>query len=247
MLVDTHCHLNSLSSDQRRAVLARAGKELLCFDSSIDIDSSRKSLSLSSETDQVFSCLGFHPYSLDQFSPDTIDIYRSWIKEHKRIAAIGEIGLDCKAPFSLDRQAEVFRQFIEMALAQNLPLVLHNRLDSQMILDVLDEYYDDYQKIMFHCFSQDEAFADRVLAKNGMFSFSLNVLRKNAQSRRLLAYVPEENMVLETDSPYMRIKGDNSTPLDVEKVYLFTAETKNIPLPELKQKILENAGKVFKI
>lgn len=247
MLIDAHCHINSLSREQYQYFFSQAEGKLLCLDSSIDPDSSKKSLVLSAETDFIRSCIGFHPFSLDQFGRDTMDIYLSFIKGNDKVAAVGEVGLDCKAPFSLDNQAEILRKFIELAQSLNLPLVVHNRLDSQMILDILDEYYQSFVPVIFHCFSQDEAFADRVLEKDGTFSFSLNVLRKNSQSRKLLSYVPLDNMILETDSPYMKIKGRGSTPMDVEKVYQFAAEAKNIAFQDLEQKILENAQKVFNI
>jgi len=159
--------------------------------------------------------------------------------------AIGEIGLDYKSRLSFFEQSNIFREFIKLSLEFNLPLVLHNRWHNDAILGILDDYLRDYKQVIFHCFSQDIHFLERILAKNGNVSFSLNVLRKTKKIDEALKEIPLGNMLLETDSPYMKIYGEYSTPLDIEKVYNYVATVKDISFDKLQNVVYSNARRIF--
>jgi TatD DNase family protein len=245
MLIDSHCHITSLERTMRQQVLEAGALGYRFIDSSIDVNSSLASIALSDHYAFVYTALGFHPYSADKFSQEVISTYEDLIREHKSIVAIGEIGLDFKASICMHEQEAVFSQFIRLAKRCNLPIVIHNRLDNKRVLDILDGFYSTYEEVVFHCFSYGRDFLDRILEKGGYVSFSLNTLRKNKSIIDSLKNCPLENMLIETDSPYMKIKDQVSTPLDIEKVYNFVSETKGISLEELKTKVSETAEKIF--
>ena len=248
MLIDTHCHINSLFSDAAEAVLDKNRNKGYSFiDVSIDTKTSLKSLDLSREYSFIHSSLGFHPFADEEFSADTIKEYSRLIKNNPAAVAIGEVGLDYKSRLSFSEQSRIFREFIKLSLELSLPLVIHNRWKGDDVFDILDDYLPDYRYVVFHCFSEDSRFLSRILAKDGNASFSLNVLRKNKKIDEALKEIPLDNILLETDSPYMKIYGEYSTPLDIEKVYNYTAEIKNISFGGLAAKVYSNARRIFNI
>ncbi|MCM8823280.1 MAG: TatD family hydrolase [Candidatus Omnitrophica bacterium] len=247
MLIDTHCHINSLDNSTRNYLFERVNKNYLFIDISIDYKSALSSYSLSQKFPFIYTSLGFHPLTEEPFSLSILDNYKDLIVKSKKVIAIGEVGLDYKANISLDYQINILRNFILLAREHSLPLIIHNRVDDYKILDILDDYYSDYESIIFHCFSQDKEFLEKVVNKKGAGSFSLNVLRRKKKLDEALINVPCDNLLLETDSPYMKIDNHYSNPLDIEKVYSYTAEVKNISIEDLRNIIFNNVKRIFNI
>ena len=245
MLIDSHCHLNCLSKIAREDVIS-SSKSSYCFiDSSIDLNSSKVSLEISSKYDFVYSALGFHPFSGKSFSPTVVRDYEKLIDNNKKVVAIGEIGLDYKADFSAQLQEDILAAFVELAKVKGLPVMIHNRWQDTKILDILDKFYSSYEMVMFHCFSYNQDFLAKIIEKKGFISFSLNILRKNEEILESLRKCPLDKLLLETDSPYMRVGGRPSTPLDIDKTYLAAAEIKGISKEELESAVSLNARELF--
>ena len=245
MLVDAHCHLNSLSKIIREDVIASSSNNYCFIDSSIDLNSARASIELSRQYDFVYSSLGFHPFSGEEFSSSTIDDYIKLIDENEKVAAIGEIGLDFKAPISPQQQEDILSAFIQLAKSKDLPVILHNRWEDTKMLDVLDKFYSKYDKVIFHCFSYDKDFLEKIIERGGFASFSLNILRKKEDIISSLKSCPLDRLLLETDSPYMRVGKEPSTPLDIVKIYSAAAEIKGISKEELEAAIFSNVRGLF--
>ncbi len=248
MLIDTHCHINSLNAEERKFFDEHTSSDRYRFiDVSIDIESSRKSLEIIQGYDYVYCAIGFHPFSIESFSPETIASCRDILGKNEKIVALGEIGLDFTAKFSTHDQVRILKEFIVLAKEFSKPLVIHNRFNVPLIFNVLDEYYDDYHQIVFHCFSQDGIFLKRILNKGGYVSFSLNVFRKKREIIQALKNVPLDKLLLETDSPYMQLKNQRSSPLDIDKVYDFAAEVKDIAFETLSEQVKTNVQTLFGI
>ena len=247
MLIDSHCHLNSLSQNQRELVFSHCSHGYILINSSIDLVSSKDSLDYSKNYPFIYSALGFHPFCASQYSSQTLGQYKELIEKHGKVVAIGEIGLDHKADSPLEQQEEIFRSFIELAKDLGLPIMIHNRLEGFRVLEVLNEHLSSYENVIFHCFSYSVEFLKKIIERSGIVSFSLNILRKNKDILASLRECPLENIILETDSPYMRIEGRPSTPLDIDKVYKFTGQIKGLEIKELREIIFSNVRGVFKL
>ena len=246
MLVDAHCHLNSLSPSIKKQVLTSGEGKFLFIDISINPQTALLSLELAEQYNFVYSCLGFHPFYVESFHQGILQEYERLISQSRKIVGIGEVGLDYKQG-SLEKQKKVFTEFITLARQKKMPLVLHNRLNSSLMLDIVSRYYSSYETLIFHCFSQDKNFLQRVVDKGGFVSFSLNILRKNKRLTEAVKFCPLENLLCETDSPYMKVGKDLSTPLDLEKVISFIAEIKGVSFDELVEVIFTNAQRVFNL
>lgn len=245
-MIDAHCHLNSLSQDVRREVVSRA-RDLILLDSGTNYQSTLESLALSGQYSFVWTLAGFHPFWAQEYSADLIEKYEQLIKVNKKIVAVGEIGLDFKAQVSLEEQEPILREFIKLAKKFGLPVMIHNRLEDLRILKILDDFYSSYEKVILHCFSYGEEFLEKIIEKQGVVSFSLNILRKKKSLLEALKKCPLANLLLETDSPYMRIDNRESTALDIKEVYSLAAQVKEIPQPALEQAIFANAKRLFNI
>lgn len=246
MFIDTHCHINSLAPRAIGDLTSLKSKEYIFIDSSINIKTTVDSLQLSQHYPFIYSAIGFHPFSIKEFNETTIQDYRKIINDNKKIVAIGEVGLDEKAAYNLEEQAKILNQFLLLAKSVNLTVVIHNRLSAfDTIFDILDEHFDSYEDIVFHCFSYPQSFLKKILDKQGYVSFSANILRKKREIIDSLAYCPLGNLLLETDSPYMTIDGSPSIPLDIVKVYSVASYVKNLNMKELKKTVFSNVKKVF--
>ncbi len=257
MLVDAHCHFNSLPNNIRIKVadwFRASGNKLV--DSSIDFKTSQESIRLSKKYSFLYNSLGFHPFSCGDFSFDLYNEYKSILEKENKIVAIGEIGLDYKAKAPLARQEEVLRKWLGLAKEKGLTALIHHRLNKDSwsdslslgrprILTILDDYFGDYRQVVFHCFSYSFDFLKQIIDKGGVASFSLNILRNNKKIIDSLKKCPVDNLILETDSPYMKVKANPSSPLDIKSVYSYVSELKNISQEKLKDKVLANAERIF--
>jgi TatD DNase family protein len=246
MFIDSHCHINSLSPFQIQEVTGAAGSAYAFVDSSIDLASSRKSLELSAQYPFVYSALGFHPFSVAQFDDATVARYQQLITENKKIIAVGEIGLDAQAD-SPDKQERVLKEFINLAINNGLPVEIHNRTEGMRIFDILDEFYHSYETIVFHCFSYQVEALKKIADRGGFASFSLNILRKKSDLLSSLKSCPRDNLLLETDSPYMKINRMPSSPLNIKEVYEFAANIRGVSVGDLQNSVINNSRRVFKI
>jgi TatD DNase family protein len=246
MLIDIHCHLNCLSLEEREKILSLANSYLF-VDSSINYQTSLESIKLSKNYSFIYSSLGFHPFYAEAFKDSLKEEYQRLIKENKKVIALGEIGLDYKAKVSLKEQEKILCIFLKLAKENNLPLVIHNREESWRVLKILDDFFSSYEKIVFHCFSYSTSVLKKITEKKGYISFSLNILRKKEEIITSLKNCPLECLLLETDSPYMKIRNRNSFPYDIKEVYSFVADLKSIEKKELEEKIFYNTKRLFNI
>jgi len=249
MLIDCHCHLNALAKKTREEVIAscRDTGRYVFIDSSIDMNTTLASMALSQYYDFFYTSLGFHPFNAGSFSDEIAQTYEGLIRENNKIVAIGEIGLDYKAEVLSQKQEEVFKSCLRLAKHTNLPIVIHNRFDNPRILDILDQFYTSFERVVFHCFSYGPDMLERILKKGGYISFSLNILRNSEKILASLKSCPLNRLLLETDSPYMKISNVPSTPLDIEQVYNRAAEHKGLEIEALEHQVFLNAQKVFSL
>ncbi|UCD15555.1 MAG: TatD family hydrolase [Candidatus Omnitrophota bacterium] len=248
MLIDSHCHLNSLSGTDRERVISSAqATDIICLNSSIDYKDAQGSVALANKYPFIYAAVGFHPFSVQDYSLDVVKKYGELIDRNKKVVAVGEVGLDCHARSPQDAQEPILREFIKLACSKGVPVMIHNRLQGYRILDILDEFFPSYQGVVFHCFSYGEDFLDKILEREGVVSFSLNVLRNKKDIISSLKKCPLQNLLLETDSPYMKAGARPSTPLDIRQVYRAAAAIKNIEESALEEALYSNAQRIFKL
>lgn len=266
-LIDTHCHLTMPQFDVDRAeVIKRASdtgvKTLITIGT--DIDDSRSAVTLAESHEFIYAGIGIHPHevkhlentetasnalkSLALKSPLT---HPSSLRgEGKKVVAIGETGLDYHYLHSpADMQQRYFRMHIEIAIALDLPLIIHTREAKEDTMNILREYSGKIRGV-FHCFSGDMDMAEQALAMGFYISFSgVITFQKAANILEIVKHVPLNRLLVETDAPYLTpnpYRGKRNEPAYVRHTAEKVAEIKGISLEETAFAIMKNAGELFK-
>lgn len=209
MLVDSHCHLDRIDlapyGADFTALLAAtraAGVEhLLCV--SIDLEAYPGMLALVEPHTDVSVSVGVHPNERDTTEPEPDRLVE--LARHPRNVAIGETGLDYfHGKGDLDWQRERFRRHIAAARMAQKPLIIHSRDARADTLAILREEGAAEVGGVMHCFTEDWDTAARAMDLGFYISFSGIVTFKNAAELREVARrVPDDRLLIETDSPYL--------------------------------------------
>jgi TatD DNase family protein len=162
----------------------------------------------------------------------------------KSVDAIGEIGLDWYWNYgSVDRQLLLFQ--LQLALARHLalPVVIHTRDADRSMIEVLQS--SDFPRGgIIHCFSGSWELAKAALDRGLHISFAGTItFKKNAELRDILARIPENRLLLETDSPYLApvpYRGKTNTPLYMRHIYQTAAQVRSTSMQELADQIEQN-------
>lgn len=253
-LFDTHAHLDFPEYDEDLSqVLSRCGENQVEYilNVGIDIETSRKSVSLARANKGIFASVGIHPHDVEGFDDRGLKALKLLAAEEK-VVAVGEIGLDYYRDLSpRDKQQEAFRMQISLAGELGLPVVIHNRDAHQDILSIIiEEKVRDVGGIM-HCFSGDWQMAKKCMDQSLFIAVGGAVTFKNAESLREVARkVPKDRLLLETDSPFLSPeprRGKRNEPANVRVIAEFIAGLRDVPLEELAYWTTYNALRLFGI
>ncbi|MBQ7221130.1 MAG: TatD family hydrolase [Synergistaceae bacterium] len=253
MYIDTHCHINS--QDLRldaRAVIARARDAgvMKMVIVGCDFEDSCEALGLAEDFSQfgLYATIGIHPHESRLY--DNIPGAFSKLITNKRVVAVGEIGLDYHYDHSPKAdQHRMFKAQLDFAREHNMPVVLHIREAMHDAMNIL-KYHRDL-KMLFHCYSGGLEYLDRVLEMEAMCSFGGAVTWRRKASdelREVVRRIPIDNILPETDSPYMTpapFRGKLNEPANVRYVYEAIAQERGMSLPELEARLESNAQRFF--
>ena len=200
----------------------------------------------------IFASGGIHPHKATDFSEELLRKTERLAQE-KIIHAVGEIGLDFHYNFSpQDTQILAFRQQLILAQKLGLPVIIHSREASQNIIDCIEEEHYSGGGVL-HCFTGDWNFAQQMMKKNFYISFSgIVTFPKAFNLREVVKKMPVENLLIETDSPFLtpvpfRGKIHRNEPKFVKDIALFIAEIKNIHWCDFLDQMTFNFTRVFGI
>ncbi len=254
MFIDTHAHLFYENFDDdvdeviQRAI--DAGVEYMIIPGT-DLPTSRQALELARKYDNIFATAGIHPH-------DSAKLEKGWEKEleklldEPKVVAVGEIGLDYYYDFSpAETQIEVFRKQLDIAVARNLPVVIHNRDSSEDLMKIIREYKDTRLKAQFHCFAGDEQEARELISYGHLISFTGNITFKSRDKlREIVSSIDVENLMLETDSPFMTPvphRGKRNEPAHVALVAKQLSEIYHLSVEDIARTTSYNVFRLFGI
>jgi len=206
-VLDSHTHLDIVGGDpaEQIADATRAGVDRL-VQVGVDVASSRWGVALAAADKQVVATVALHPNEAPRLS-DLDESLRAIeaLAAEPRVRGVGETGLDQfrTGPDGRAAQEHSFRAHIAIAKRFGKPLVIHDRDAHADILRVLDEEGAP-DRVVMHCFSGDASFAEECVKRGFVLSFAGTVTFANAQNLRDAAAVtPLEQMLVETDAPYL--------------------------------------------
>ena len=251
VLVDTHAHLDDarLAKDEE-GVLERARAAGVAWVVSIgtDLPSGRESIAHARRHEMVRATVGIHPHDASEATEAVWGELEGLVRSVK-VVGVGESGLDFFRDLSpRDVQREVFARHLALAERAGLPIVIHCRDAYQDCLDVVRAERRPPVCGVLHCFQGGEA-AARAALDLGLFlgiGGSLTFPREDAL-RRVVAGLPLERLVVETDAPYLtpRPKRGKNEPAYVRHVAERLASVLGVSLERVAAATTANAGELY--
>ena len=256
-LIDSHTHLfdEQFNADRSevvsRAVAAGVKRMVL---PAVDSGSHEALIGMvEAYPEQVFAMMGLHPTSVNDNPAwrEELAIVERYLSDPPvRFYAVGEIGLDLYwSKDFLTEQEEALRFQIELALKHDLPVVVHNREAFDDTIRVFSDYTSRGIRGIFHSFS-GTAEQYRVMCGLGDFKFGIGGVAtyKKSQVAAVVADMELDDIVLETDSPYLTpvpFRGKRNESAYLVYVAEKIAEIKGIPVEEVARTTTRNAEAVF--
>lgn len=201
----------------------------------------------------IYHAVGVAPSEVTNPGADYINKIEEYLKL-PNVVAVGETGLDYYKQFGDKRsQIELFISQLELAQKHNLPVIIHNRDAGKDVFDVLSERLPDSGAI-FHCYSEDAAYAKKCLDANMnvYFSFAGNLTYRNARNlHETVLNIPLDRILIETESPFMipseyREK-KRTMPAYITSTANFLADILEMDREEVSSQLWKNSCKIFKL
>ncbi|WP_424768607.1 TatD family hydrolase [Paenibacillus sp. sgz302251] len=253
-LFDTHTHMDSYKFDEDREEAIQRARDAgvhMLVNIGFNRETIPTTMALAEQYDFVYAAVGWHPVDSIDMLPEDLD----WIERlcaHKKVVAIGEIGLDYHWDTSpKDVQQRVFREQIRLAKRLGKPIVIHNRDAHEDIVRILREEKASEVGGVMHCFSGSWETAKLCLDMNFYISFGGPVTFKNARvPKEVLKQVPLDRILIETDAPYLAphpFRGKRNETAYVSLVAETAAEILGKTVEEIGTITTENGKKCFGI
>lgn len=254
-LFDSHAHMDSEYFDEDRdQLLTFLSKELDgIINPGCDEISSRFAIELAEKYDFVYAAVGWHPENLKYIADNSYLDGLAAMAVHPKVVAIGEIGLDYywhKEEHEHEIQKKMFLAQMEIAREEKLPFMIHSREAAKDTLNLVKDCMKGgmYGGII-HCFSYGKEIAGEYLDMGLYLGIGGVVTFKNAKKlKEVVAYAPLEQLVLETDSPYLSPepnRGKRNSSLNLPYVAEAIAQIKGCSAEEVIAVTEENAKKLL--
>ncbi len=251
-LIDTHTHIYLEQFDEdREEMIQRA------LDSGVEqfflpnIDSSSIARMLEMEEawpGRCFAMMGLHPCSVKENFEEELAIVRDWLDE-RPFCAVGEIGIDLYWDKSFfEQQKEAFLLQAEWAKELGIPIVIHSREATDILIELAGQAKDERLSGVFHCFSGTEDQARRIIELGFYLGIGGVVTFKNAGLDKVMENIGLEHVVLETDSPYLAPaprRGKRNESAYVRLVAEKLAAIKGVSFREVAEVTTKNAERLF--
>ncbi len=251
-LIDTHCHLYApeFAEDIDNIIQrARSAGVVRFYLPAIDMESEKDMLDLEKRyPDICFAMQGLHPSSVKADIGDALKHVEESLSQ-KKFAAVGEIGLDFYWDRSFEKeQYRAFHQQIEWALHFDLPIVIHSRDSIEQTISVVRKHQNGKLRGIFHCFNEGEHQADEIVSLGFYLGIGGTLTYKNSKLPGVIKNIGMENIVLETDAPYLPpvpFRGKRNESSYIVYVAEKMAEIKGISPDEVARITTANALKIF--
>ena len=251
-MIDSHCHLDHepLLSDLDNVIQRSKDigiKKILTISTSVESFSRVKDIV--HRDDMIYGTIGIHPHESDKNEINSEFIIKN-LDENKRIIGIGETGLDFYYNNSdREKQIKSFKIHIEAALKSKFPLIIHSRDAEEKTFEILNEYKNHNLKILMHCFTGSQEFANKLLSLNTYFSASGIITFKNSSNlQNTFSTLPLNRILIETDSPFLAPvpnRGKNNEPSFIDFTAAKLAEIKDMKKSEIIEITTNNFNNLF--
>jgi len=254
MLIDTHSHIYSeeyngeIDEVMKRALLNGVEKILL---PNIDSSSIKMMLDLSDKYKGIcFPMIGIHPTSVKEDFEEELEVIEFWLSK-RTFYGIGEIGIDLYWDKTFREEQEyVFKKQLKFAQKYDLPISIHLRESYDVVFENVKNEYFPGMRGVFHCFSGTAKQAREVIELGFKIGVGGTVTFKNSGVDKMVAKLTPEDIVLETDSPYLApvpLRGKRNESGNLIYVVKKVAEIYDLPETEIARITSATASELFGI
>ncbi len=253
MFTDSHCHINAADfADDREETVQRAREMQITYilDVCDDIADMPRLLDFCAKHKQIYTTAGVHPELADKYPDFTAEQILEQAKS-PYVVGVGECGLDYYYNADIkEQQLKVLAEHIKAAQLSGLPLIIHNRESDDDMMALLGEAYKKQKfKGELHCFSSSEKLLEFALSIGFYISASgIITFKKSEELRQMFKNVPNDRLLIETDSPYLAPvphRGQRNEPAFVVNTAQVLAELKNMAVADLAELTTNNFLALF--
>lgn len=273
MLIDTHCHINCMlrghltksayseltpeEIQQTNHIIAQADEQdvKLIINVGTDLIESKSCIELAKLYKNCYAIVGIHPNDTTEHWKSDFNEIVSYVKnaaDHK-IIGIGECGIDLHYPnYNLPRQQDAFKAQIELALKYNLGLSIHSRDAAEETFKIIDLYAQEsnFRGIM-HCYAYDQSYANDAIARKLALGIGGTLTYpKNEILRSVVKNVRLEDIVLETDAPFLApqvVRGTQNNPANIRIIAEYIANLREMSYEEVATTTTATVQKLFNV
>ena len=254
MIIDSHCHLDypslyeNLEEVVKRAEFNKVNKLLtICT----TLESVEKIKLIIEKDKNIYGTFGIHPHESKKYKNIDSKFILNLKKKYKKVIGIGETGLDFFYNYSDKKiQKKSFIEHIEAATQLNIPLIVHSRDAENDTYEILkSEKKNSNLKILMHCFTGSQNFANKLLDLGCYISVSGIITFQNSiELANTVSFIPIENLLVETDSPYLSphpLRGKSNEPSYIVHTINKLSQIKNISKEDVITYTTNNFKKLF--
>ncbi len=248
-IIDSHCHLDfpKFNRDREETIIrAREAGVVGMINSGISLKGNRISLELAEKNEDINATLGLSPdIGREGTDKEINDILAQIEANAEKAVGIGEAGLDfqdCKTKEERERQTAAFKKVIELAKDLNKPLIVHARLAEAEVLKLVK----GVDTVIYHCYSGSVEIM-REIVDMGYYISLATLVCFSEHHQTLAEAVPLENLLLETDSPFLSPRKGRNEPAFIADSVPIIAQLKDMEPAEIAKSTTENARRAFNI
>lgn len=247
MYIDTHCHISKNYYDDITEVITDSKNNGLdkIIISCCEVDDIEESLNIINNYDNVYATFGYHPDQIDKVCDEDLKKLETLIKTNQKIVGIGEIGLDYHYGTDKEKQKKLFKEQLKIAQRLNLSVVIHSRDATKDTIDILKMFNVSG---VIHCFSGSLETANIYISMGYKLGIGGVLTFKNSKLYRVIENINLENIVLETDSPYLTpepYRGKTNSSKYIPIIAKKLAEIKKVSIEEVAKITTNNAYLIF--
>lgn len=247
MFIDSHCHISKKYYDNIEKIITEniQNDVKLIIMSCCEKDEIKESIELLDNYQNLYATFGFHPDQINKIKEFDIELLEKVILNNKKILGIGEIGLDYHYDTNKEKQRQLFKRQLDLANKLNLPVVIHSRDATEDTIKMLKQYN---LKGIIHCFSGSVEIAKEYIRMGYKLGIGGIITFKNSKIQKVIEQISLENIVLETDSPYLSpepFRGKQNSSKNIPIIAKKISEIKNISLDEIERFTTKNCYELF--
>jgi len=249
---DTHAHLGLIVEDPIEQLIVIQEARQVSVNRIVSICNSLHDFGHVYENlksaSNVYHAVGVSPSEVQNPGKNWLSLIEQSV-QYSRVVAIGEIGLDYYRKFGDKKsQIELFITQLDLANKLNLPVIIHNRDAGHDVLDILRDRLPSRGGV-FHCYSENAAYAEKALDLNLYFSFAGNLTYKNAKNlHETIGILPVDRILIESEAPFMvpaEYRSKRNMPKYLPSTARFMADMLEMEEETLAAHLWENANKFF--